>query len=40
MPGTNAVTEVIQGYNYPLTNYFRIQIVTTNSQQVGVSYGN
>ena len=40
MPSTNAVTEVIQGYNYPLTNYFRVQIVTTNSQQVGVSYGN
>ncbi|MEN6533316.1 MAG: hypothetical protein ABFD89_06610 [Bryobacteraceae bacterium] len=40
MPTTNAVTEVMQGYNYPVTNYFRVQIVTTNSQQVGVSYGN
>ena len=40
MPNTNSTTDVIQGYAYPLTNYFRIQIVTTNSQNVGVSYGN
>jgi hypothetical protein len=40
MPSTNSTTEVIQGYTYPLTNYYRVQIVTTNSQNVGVSYGN
>ena len=40
MPTTNAATEQIQGYVYPLTNYFRIQITTTNSQNVGVNYGN
>jgi hypothetical protein len=40
MATTNATTEVIQGYNYLLTNWFRILIVTTNNQQVGVSYGN
>lgn len=36
---TNATTELIQGYNYPLTNYFRLLITTTNSQNVGVQYG-
>ena len=40
MPNTNATTEVIQGYSYPLTNFFRVQIVTTNSQNVGITYGN
>ena len=40
MPTTNATTEVIQGYLYPLTNYFRLLVVTTNNQQVGITYGN
>ena len=40
MPSTNATTEVIQGYNFPVTNYFRLLVTTTNSQTVGVSYGN
>lgn len=40
MPSTNATTEVIQGYNMPLTNYFRVQVTTTNNQALSVSYGN
>lgn len=40
MPSTNATTDVIQGYIYPLTNYFRVLVTTTNSQTVGISYGN
>jgi hypothetical protein len=40
MPSTNATTEVIQGYNSPLTNYYRVLVVTTNSQNVSISYGN
>ena len=37
---TSSSPEVIQGYAYPLTNYFRVQIATTNSQNIGVGYGN
>ena len=40
MANTNSTTEVFQGYNLPVTNYFRVQVTTTNSQAVSVSYGN
>src|ERR1017187_7899114 len=40
MPNTNATTDVIQGYGYPVTNFFRVIVTTTNSQTLGISYGN
>ena len=36
---TNAGSEYIYAGQYLATNSVRVQIVTTNSQQVGVSYG-
>jgi hypothetical protein len=36
---TNAATEYIYAGQIPVTNYFRVQCVTTNSVQVGGSYG-
>jgi hypothetical protein len=36
---TNAATEYIYAGAVPVTNYFRVQCVTTNSVQVGGNYG-
>lgn len=36
---TNAATEYIYAGTIPVTNYFRVKVVTTNSVQVGGSYG-
>jgi hypothetical protein len=36
---TNATTETFSGSSYAITNYIRVQAVTTNSVQIGGSYG-
>jgi hypothetical protein len=36
---TNAATEVFSGASYAPTNYMRVQCTSTNSVQVGGSYG-
>ena len=36
---TNAATEIVNANQYSITNYVRAQAVTTNSVQVGGTYG-